>query len=40
MKLEIFPPGQAATRNIPKAILGSGCMIVTSKKVKAGSNIN
>jgi len=39
-KLEIFPPGQAATKNMPKAILGCGFISITNKKVKAGSKTN
>lgn len=40
IKLEIFPPGQAATKIIPNAILGFGCKIRISPKVKAGRIIN
>ena len=40
IKLEIFPPGQAATKNIPKAILGLGLIAFTNKKVSAGNNMN
>ena len=40
MKLEILPPGQAATINIPNAILGKGSIIKTSKKVIAGNKMN
>jgi len=40
MKLETFPPGQAATRIIPNATDGVGFRISTSRKVPAGNNIN
>lgn len=39
-KLETFPPGQAATINMPKAMLGMGSVSHTSKKVTNGSSIN
>ncbi len=35
-KLETFPPGQAATRNMPKAMLGGGLSRVTNTQVKKG----
>ena len=39
MKLDIFPPGQAATSIIPKAIIGDiqFLKVIVSRKVKAGS---
>ena len=40
MKFEIFPPGHAATINIPKAMLGIGFINHTKKKVIIGSRIN
>ncbi len=40
MKLEIFPPGHAATMNIPKAMLEIGSIIHTNAKVIAGKSIN
>jgi hypothetical protein len=40
IKLEIFPPGQAATRIIPRAILGMGFIRRTSKKVRKGNARN
>ena len=40
MKLEIFPPGQAATIIIPKAILGCGCMARINRKVSSGNKTN
>ncbi len=40
IKLEMLPPGQAATINMPRAILGSGCAINTNKKVMVGSSTN
>ena len=39
-KLDKFPPGQAATKNNPSAILGRGWIIMTIKYVKAGNNKN
>lgn len=39
-KFDRFPPGQAATKNNPNAMLGNGFMIMTNKKVKAGSRKN
>ncbi len=36
-KLDIFPPGQAATMNIPSARLGCGSKNTISRKVRAGS---
>ena len=39
-KLDKFPPGQAATKNNPRAILGLGCMMRTRRYVNAGSKIN
>ena len=33
MKLEIFPPGHAATRNIPSTRPGSGSQTYTKRKV-------
>ena len=39
-KLETFPPGQAATINIPKAMLGIGSISQTKPNVIAGSNKN
>ena len=40
MKLEMFPPGQAATIIIPKAILGCGLISITKIKVNNGNNTN
>lgn len=40
MKLEMFPPGQAATKNMPKAMLAGGFIILTKKNVKAGNKMN
>ena len=40
MKLEMFPPGQAATSIMPNAILGEGSMIKTKTNVAAGSSRN
>ena len=40
MKLEILPPGQAATNIIPKAKLGLSCTIKINRKVSAGRTIN
>ncbi len=40
IKLEILPPGHAATINIPKAILGKGSIAKTNKKVIAGNTKN
>ena len=40
MKLEMFPPGQAAINIIPKATLGIGRKMRTSRKVRNGSAIN
>ena len=42
MKLEMFPPGQAATRIIPKAMVGvmKRLKITIRTKVTAGRNIN
>ena len=40
MKLEMFPPGQEATKIIPRATVGVGLIKVTSKKVKNGNNRN
>ena len=37
IKLEIFPPGQAATIIIPRAIVGAGLIIITSRNVNAGN---
>ena len=37
-KLETLPPGQAATKNIPKAMLGGGWRSVTKTQVRNGSN--
>jgi hypothetical protein len=39
-KLETFPPGQAATRNIPKAMLGGGLSSVTNTQVRKGNTKN
>ena len=36
IKLEIFPPGQAATKIIPKATLGEGFNNKTNPKVNKG----
>ena len=38
--VERFPPGQAATMIIPKAILGCGLIKMTSMNVNKGSNKN
>ena len=40
IKLEMFPPGHAATSIIPMAILGAGCIINTKQYVNAGSTKN
>src|SRR5690554_784561 len=40
IKFETFPPGQAATIIIPRAILGWGLIAKTSKKVRKGNRIN
>ena len=40
IKFEILPPGQAATMNIPKAILGIGSINQTNKNVTAGNSKN
>lgn len=40
IKLEILPPGQAATSIIPNATLGVGFIIKTSKKVNNGRKKN
>ena len=40
MKLEILPPGQAATSIIPMAILGAGFIIITSRNVIKGRRRN
>jgi hypothetical protein len=40
MKLEMFPPGQAAMRIIPMAIDGGGLRSITSPKVSAGRSMN
>ena len=40
MKLEVFPPGQAATRNIPNARGAEGFITITSKVVRAGNKIS
>ena len=40
IKLEMFPPGQAATIIIPNAILGCGLISITNKKVNNGNKIN
>jgi len=37
MKFEMFPPGQAATKIIPKATVGVGFSNRTNKKVNAGN---
>jgi hypothetical protein len=39
-KFETLPPGQAATKNIPKATLGGGCINKTKHQVKKGRRIN
>lgn len=39
-KLETFPPGQAATRNIPKATDGGGFIISTKHQVRNGRSKN
>ena len=39
-KLETFPPGQAATRNMPSAILGGGFETETNTQVKKGNKKN
>ena len=39
-KLEILPPGHAAIRIIPSAILGSGFANTISKNVKEGNKIH
>jgi hypothetical protein len=36
MKFDMFPPGQEATRIIPKAILGDGFKTSINKKVNKG----
>jgi hypothetical protein len=40
IKLDMFPPGQAATINMPNAILGYGFIRSTKRNVTAGSNTN
>lgn len=40
MKLEMLPPGQAATSIIPKAILGCGLKAQTNRKVRNGNSKN
>ena len=40
MKFDIFPPGHAATMNMPKAILGIGSINHTKIKVIRGNNKN
>lgn len=40
IKFEILPPGQAATINIPNAILGIGSVNHTNKNVTMGNNKN
>lgn len=40
IKFEILPPGQAATRIIPKAILGWGSKRLIKMKVRKGSSKN
>ena len=40
IKLEIFPPGQAATKIIPKATVAVRSKLITNKKVKTGKRIN
>ena len=41
MKLEMFPPGHAATRIIPSAIIGDiqFLKVIVRRKVKAGRSI-
>jgi hypothetical protein len=39
-KLDTLPPGHAATKNIPKATEGGGCINRTRHQVKNGSRIN
>ena len=39
-KLETFPPGHAATRNMPSAILGGGFAIEINTQVKKGKTRN
>ena len=39
-KLDTFPPGQAATKNIPRATLGGGFSKEMTTQVKNGSTIN
>ncbi len=39
-KFETFPPGQAATKNMPKAILGGGLRRVTNTHVRKGNTKN
>jgi len=40
MKLLTLPPGQAATRIMPRATAGDGLMIFTRMKVTAGRRMN
>lgn len=40
IKFEIFPPGHAATMNIPNAILGMGSINHTNRKVIRGKSKN
>ena len=40
MKLDTFPPGQAATKIIPRANPGAGLRANTSKTVSAGRKRN
>ncbi len=40
MKLLILPPGQAATRIIPRAIAGVGLISLTKRKVIPGNKMN
>ena len=40
MKLETFPPGQAAIKTIPNAILAGGLKIIARIIVKIGNNSN
>ena len=40
IKLETLPPGQEATINMPKAILGTGFINMINKKVTSGSKKN
>ena len=40
IKLDMFPPGQAATIIIPSAILALGSMIQINRKVSAGKMMN